>query len=528
MGANDLCTAGQIGDGMTFSQRLAQAARSRSAPGPILDAAAAGGAPPRLVAPCAMRRSAARPSGFGLPGWNAPGCSRGGGGRPAGRRGARMRALLLAGPRRPPRHGRRRPASRPADRAQGLRRVDRHSGRRRPADPAFELLADPQRMPTPPCGPSWRGLARAAGAGGMVGGQCLDLEADKLGVTRAAVGHVQRLQAMKTGALIRFACEAGAILGARRRRSSAGRSSSTASGWARLPDRRRPARPRRRCGRHGQGGRQGRRQGDPGVVLGPQAAKARLAALEAEARPPSTRSVPRADILREAAASWCNAAECRGAATWLAAPSVYTEHRALLSAPCPGWPFPGAVRRSPGTPSSQPSDDVCRRASFPGRRCRFSCRRQKPGREPPASPADRGRAAGSDPSARPRSPGPISAKASPEDGQDHLALATPSGLSSLTPSNSSPRRFERPGGRCAPCNPGATQAPDGGSRRLGAATARADAEQVKPSARQVGPTSRPPRPRIAGEGWAGQDRRRARDGDTGSPPRTRAASANSA
>src|SRR5262245_893071 len=57
-------------------------------------------------------------------------------------------------------------------------------------------------------------LARAAGAAGMVGGQCLDLEADKLGrPTRPDAAHVERLQAMKTGALFRCACESGAILG---------------------------------------------------------------------------------------------------------------------------------------------------------------------------------------------------------------------------------------------------------------------------------------------------------------------------
>ena len=53
-------------------------------------------------------------------------------------------------------------------------------------------------------------LARAAGMGGMAGGQALDLAAahdkpDEAGIVR--------LQAMKTGALIRFACEAGAEIG---------------------------------------------------------------------------------------------------------------------------------------------------------------------------------------------------------------------------------------------------------------------------------------------------------------------------
>ncbi|WP_411966446.1 polyprenyl synthetase family protein [Mesorhizobium sp. ESP-6-4] len=52
-------------------------------------------------------------------------------------------------------------------------------------------------------------LARAAGAGGMVGGQMLDLEAER---ERPDEAGIITLQAMKTGALIRFACEAGAIV----------------------------------------------------------------------------------------------------------------------------------------------------------------------------------------------------------------------------------------------------------------------------------------------------------------------------
>jgi farnesyl diphosphate synthase len=53
-------------------------------------------------------------------------------------------------------------------------------------------------------------LARAAGIGGMTGGQTLDLEAEK---TKPSEQGIIQLQAMKTGALIRFACEAGAIIG---------------------------------------------------------------------------------------------------------------------------------------------------------------------------------------------------------------------------------------------------------------------------------------------------------------------------
>ncbi|AQT48369.1 MULTISPECIES: polyprenyl synthetase family protein [Bartonella] len=53
------------------------------------------------------------------------------------------------------------------------------------------------------------GLARSAGLGGMVGGQVLDLEAE---TKKPDESGIITLEAMKTGALIRYACEAGAIL----------------------------------------------------------------------------------------------------------------------------------------------------------------------------------------------------------------------------------------------------------------------------------------------------------------------------
>jgi len=58
-------------------------------------------------------------------------------------------------------------------------------------------------------------MARAAGLGGMAGGQLLDLAAEgRFGDKRALrEDDIARMQAMKTGALIRFACRAGAILG---------------------------------------------------------------------------------------------------------------------------------------------------------------------------------------------------------------------------------------------------------------------------------------------------------------------------
>jgi farnesyl diphosphate synthase len=61
-------------------------------------------------------------------------------------------------------------------------------------------------------------LARASGIGGMVGGQMLDLAAEgRFGDGRPqhlTEADIRRLQIMKTGALLRFACAAGAILGA--------------------------------------------------------------------------------------------------------------------------------------------------------------------------------------------------------------------------------------------------------------------------------------------------------------------------
>jgi farnesyl diphosphate synthase len=83
---------------------------------------------------------------------------------------------------------------------------------------AFDVLARPDTHPDPAVRAELvLALARAAGLGGMVGGQMLDLAAEG----RFADGRpqaldeaeVQTLQAMKTGALLRFACIAGGILG---------------------------------------------------------------------------------------------------------------------------------------------------------------------------------------------------------------------------------------------------------------------------------------------------------------------------
>ncbi len=56
-------------------------------------------------------------------------------------------------------------------------------------------------------------LARAAGPAGMVAGQCLDLQSDKLATPAAPdEAYIRQMQSLKTGALLQFACEAGAII----------------------------------------------------------------------------------------------------------------------------------------------------------------------------------------------------------------------------------------------------------------------------------------------------------------------------
>ncbi|MDX8537811.1 polyprenyl synthetase family protein [Mesorhizobium sp. M4B.F.Ca.ET.215.01.1.1] len=75
---------------------------------------------------------------------------------------------------------------------------------------AFDILADEATvLPVERRAALVLALARAAGVGGMVGGQMLDLDAGRNPPDEAGI---IRLQAMKTGALIRFACEAGAIV----------------------------------------------------------------------------------------------------------------------------------------------------------------------------------------------------------------------------------------------------------------------------------------------------------------------------
>lgn len=81
---------------------------------------------------------------------------------------------------------------------------------------AFDLLSSSDVHPDPTIRLSLtRALARAAGIGGMVGGQMLDLAAEgRFGAARQLnEDDIALLQSMKTGALLRFACKAGAVLG---------------------------------------------------------------------------------------------------------------------------------------------------------------------------------------------------------------------------------------------------------------------------------------------------------------------------
>jgi farnesyl diphosphate synthase len=81
---------------------------------------------------------------------------------------------------------------------------------------AFDVLARAEVHPDPAVRIALVAeLARAAGLGGMAGGQMVDLAAEGRFEDQRSLreSEIAILQAMKTGALIRFACRAGAILG---------------------------------------------------------------------------------------------------------------------------------------------------------------------------------------------------------------------------------------------------------------------------------------------------------------------------
>jgi farnesyl diphosphate synthase len=76
---------------------------------------------------------------------------------------------------------------------------------------AFEIMARESTHPDPAARARLTlGLAQAAGWRGMAGGQMLDLMAPG---QELDADDIARLQAMKTGALLKFACQAGGIIG---------------------------------------------------------------------------------------------------------------------------------------------------------------------------------------------------------------------------------------------------------------------------------------------------------------------------
>ncbi|WP_349370941.1 polyprenyl synthetase family protein [Salinarimonas sp.] len=78
---------------------------------------------------------------------------------------------------------------------------------------AFEVAAEAgEGVPAGVCASLAAGLARAAGLAGMVGGQLLDLAAEgRYGPRTLGEVDIRRLQAMKTGALLAWSAEAGAV-----------------------------------------------------------------------------------------------------------------------------------------------------------------------------------------------------------------------------------------------------------------------------------------------------------------------------
>ena len=78
---------------------------------------------------------------------------------------------------------------------------------------AFDILSDPATHDDPALRCQLvRHLALASGLGGMAGGQALDLEAERSDKP-LTMDEVLEMQAMKTGALLQQAVEAGALLG---------------------------------------------------------------------------------------------------------------------------------------------------------------------------------------------------------------------------------------------------------------------------------------------------------------------------
>jgi farnesyl diphosphate synthase len=173
---------------------------------------------------------------------------------------------------------------------------------------AFDILSRPATHPASSVRIALvSALAQASGLGGMVGGQMLDLAAegryDGGRPQPLAEAEIARLQSMKTGALLRFACIAGALLGeAHPERFNALHRYGTALGQAfQIAD--------DLLDIEGSTAALGKRTGKDAAAgkatlvatLGPAKAKARLSALVAEAEDALRPFAAAADVLRTAA-----------------------------------------------------------------------------------------------------------------------------------------------------------------------------------------------------------------------------------
>jgi farnesyl diphosphate synthase len=143
-------------------------------------------------------------------------------------------------------------------------------------------------------------LARAAGWHGMALGQALDLSAEHQDFRPE---DIARMQALKTGALFRFACEAGAVLG---RASEAGRSALLAYAGAlgqafQLADDLLDARGDAEAVGKAVAKDAGRGKATLVALLGIEAARARLAALVEDAEASLAPFAARADTLKQTA-----------------------------------------------------------------------------------------------------------------------------------------------------------------------------------------------------------------------------------
>ena len=166
---------------------------------------------------------------------------------------------------------------------------------------AFDLLVDPATHPEPGvrCALA-AGLAAAAGPRGMCGGQMIDLLAEGRALDLEQILELQRL---KTGALIGYACETGALLGGgsdaargalRGYAADLGLAFQIQDDLLDVTGRRRghgQGSRARRCRRQGDRGRAARGRGVPSPSGGAQEQRARASAIASKVRRAVLRAV---------------------------------------------------------------------------------------------------------------------------------------------------------------------------------------------------------------------------------------------